>query len=162
MAIQMWQPGRDLVSLREAMDKIWEDSFHAPSRIWGGFHLDSNTPAIDMYLKGDDLIVKVTVPGMKAEDLDVTIAGDMLTIRGESKMEEEVAHEDYIYQERRYGSFSRTLPLPRGLNTDKVDAKFDRGILTLRIPKTAEAKAKSVKVKVESAQSESVKSESVK
>ena len=113
MAIQRWQPGKDMVSLREAIDKLWEDTFRAPSRVWGGFRWETGVPAIDMYMKGDEVIVKASLPGLKVEDVDVTISDDVLTIKGESKAEEEVAREDYLYQERRYGTFTRTLALTR-------------------------------------------------
>jgi HSP20 family protein len=93
------------------------------------------------------VVVKASLPGVKPEDVDITISGDTLTIKGETKTEEEVKREDYLYQERRYGSFSRTIALPSSLQTDKAEATFENGVLTLTIPKIEEVKPKTIKVK---------------
>jgi len=141
-----WEPFSDLISLRDAMDRLFEESFIRPSsRLLAP--LGIGDLAIDMYETDDDVVVKTAVPGVKPEDLDITITGDTLTIKGETKMEEEVKRENYLRQERRYGAFSRSVALPGGLDTDKAEATFENGILTLRIPKLEEVKPKSVKVK---------------
>ncbi len=144
MSIMCWQPFTELMSLRQAMDKLFEDSFVTPSRI--SFGPSTGIP-IDMYHTANDVVVKAILPGIKPEEVDVTITGDTLTIKGETKAEEEVKREDYLYQEHRYGAFSRSVTLPSGLNTDKVEANFDNGILTVTIPKSEQVKPKSIKVK---------------
>ena len=146
MSIIRWQPFPEIISLRQAMEKLFEDSFVTPSRISGipGAHMA--TP-INMYQTASDVVVKAALPGLKPEEVDITITGDTLSIKGETKAEEEAKREDYIYQEHRYGTFSRSLALPSGLNTDKAKADFDNGILTLTIPKPEEAKPKQIKVK---------------
>jgi len=146
MSIARWQPFTELMSLRQAMDRLFEDSFVSPSRILGTFGAGAAVP-IDMYHTANDVIVKATLPGVKPEEVDITITGDTLTIKGETKTEEEVKREDYFYQEHRYGAFSRSVTLPSGLNTDKAEATFDNGILTLTIPKAEKVKPKQIKVK---------------
>ena len=140
-----WQPFGDLISLRDAMDRLFEESFIRPtSRLLAP--LGIGDLALDMYETQDDVVVKTAVPGVKAEDLDITITGDTLTIKGETKAEEEVKREGYIRQERRYGTFSRSVSLPDGLDTDNTEATFKDGVLTLRIPKLEEIKPKSIKI----------------
>ena len=92
-------------------------------------------------------MVKATLPGLKPDDVTIDISGDMLTIKGETKAEQEVKKEDYIYQERRYGAFSRSVILPSGLKTEKCEATMDDGVLTLTIPKAQQVKPKAIKVK---------------
>lgn len=140
-----WEPFSELMSLREAMDRLLEESFVRPHVGWlqpfvGG------TLAVDMYETRDEVVVTTAVPGVKPEDIDITITGDTLTIRGETKIEEKVEKENYLRQERRYGAFSRSLTLPAGLVTDKAQAHFENGVLTLKIPKAEEAKPKTIKV----------------
>ena len=100
-----------------------------------------------MYHTANDVVVKAALPGVKPDDVEITIVGDTLTIKGEAKAEEEVKREDYLYQERRYGAFSRSVTLPSGLDTDKAEATFENGVLTLTIPKVEKVKPKQVKVK---------------
>jgi len=93
------------------------------------------------------VVVKVAIPGVKPEDIDITVTGDTLSIKGEAKEETEVKRENYIRQERRYGAFSRSVTLPSGVETEKAEASFENGILTLNIPKAEEVKPKVIKVK---------------
>ena len=151
MAITRWEPFRELVSLRQAMDRLFEDSFVRPSRLWTG--LEAGELPVDMYQTADEVIIKASLPGIKPEEVDITITGDAVTIKGETKAEEEIKRDDYLYQERRYGAFSRNVRLPGSLKTDKAEAVFENGLVTLTIPKAEEAKPKTVKVKVESKKS---------
>ena len=145
MSITRWQPFTELMSLRQAMDRLFEDSFVSPSRILGAFGSGVTTP-VDMYHTTNDIVVKAALPGVKPEEVDITITGDTLTIKGKTKAEE-VKREDYLYQEHRYGAFSRSVTLPSGLNTDEAEATFDNGILILTIPKVEKVKPKQIKVK---------------
>ncbi len=145
-----YEPFREIMSLREAIDKLFEDSFVTPSRLLRGF--EERIPPIDMYQTDDAVVIKSALPGVKPEEVDITITGNTLTIKGESKAEEEVKKEDYIYREHRYGAFSRSIALPEGLNTDKAEARFEDGILTLTIPKAEELKPKQIKVKAKKAE----------
>jgi HSP20 family protein len=146
MAIERWQPFSELMSLRQAMDKLFEESYVRPSR--GLTTLgEVPVPALDIYQTPNDLVVKATLPGLKPEDVTIDITGEMLTIKGETKAEQEIKKEDYLYQERRYGTFSRSVVLPSGLKTEKCEATMDDGVLTLTIPKAEQVKPKAIKVK---------------
>jgi HSP20 family protein len=101
---------------------------------------------IDMYQTKDNVIIKSTIAGVKPEDIDVTIANDMVTIRGERKRDFEASSEDYFYQECYWGSFSRSVVLPVDVDIENVTADLKDGILTVVLPKAAKAKAKKVKV----------------
>jgi len=144
--IVRWEPFRELVSLREAMDRLFEESFVRP----GGGRLapaGMELPAVDMYQTDDAVVVKSAIPGIKPEDIDISITGDTLTIRGETRVEEEVNEENYIRRERRYGSFCRSLALPLPVVTEKAEAEFENGVLTLTLPKAEEVKPKAIKIK---------------
>ncbi len=139
-----WEPFSDLVTLRDAMDCLFEDSFvrmrPLPATLGG------EALALDVYETDDSVVVKTAVPGVKPEDIDITITGNSLTIKGETKAEEKVEKEDYIRQERRYGAFQRSVQLPDGLIPGKAEASFRDGVLTLNLPKSPEAKPKTIKV----------------
>jgi HSP20 family protein len=139
-----WEPFRDMVPLREAMDRFWDEGFlrqFAPMGPWSEGSL-----AVDVYETGESVVVKTSIPGVKAEDIDLSIVGDTLTIKGETKEEQEIKRENYLRHERRFGSVCRTVTLPGGLLADKAEADYTDGILTLTIPKAEEIKPKSIKV----------------
>jgi HSP20 family protein len=142
-----WEPFGDLVSLRDAMDRLFEESFVRMRGLPTPFGAEAL--AVDVYETADSVVITTSVPGIAAEDLDITITGDLLTIKGETKAEEKVEKESYIRQERRYGSFSRSIRLPGTLVADKAEAAFDKGVLTLTIPKSEESKPKTIKVEAE-------------
>jgi HSP20 family protein len=144
-SIVRWEPFREAVSLRDAIDRLFEESMVRP----GSFFAPAlEGPAVDMYQTKDDVIVKATIPGVKPEDVDISITGDVLTIKGEFKEDEKIEKDQYIYQERRAGQFCRQVSLPVSVKTDKAQAEFEHGVLTLRLPKAEAAKPKSIKVKV--------------
>jgi len=139
-------PFREMISLREAMDRLLDEALTRPL----GLSLGENVawvPQIDMYQTDEDVVVKATIPGVKPEDLHITITGDVLTIRGEIKAEEEVEGATYHLRERRYGTFSRSLPLPVPVVADKAKAEFENGILTLTLPKAEEVRPKTISIK---------------
>ena len=107
-----------------------------------------DAPALDVYEQKDDLIVKAEIPGLTKDEIDISLEGNTLTIKGEKKKEEEVKEEDYYRCERTYGAFSRSVELPVAVQTHKVNAAFKNGVLEIRLPKTEEAKKSVVKVKV--------------
>ena len=144
--IVRWDPWGDLISLRGAMDRLFEESFVRPPRGWL-LPSERRTVALDMYETEDVVVVKASVPGLKPEEIDVTISGDTLTIKGETKEETEEKRRSYIRQEHRYGAFSRSVTLPAGLQTDKAEASFEDGILTLTVPKAEEVKPKTIRIK---------------
>jgi HSP20 family protein len=141
-----WEPFRDLVTLRDAMDRLFEESFVQPVRLaaWDG---GRGAPvALDIFQTDDEVIVKASLPGIKADEIDISLTGDVLTIKGESKAEEEVKEEHYIRREMRYGSFIRTVQIPVSVNTEQAEAAFENGVLTLKLPKAEEVKPKAIKV----------------
>ena len=141
-----WAPARDLVTLREAMDRLFEESFVQP-RTGMLTQRGAGTLAVDMYETDDAVVVKSAIPGVDPDDLDISITGDTLTIKGESKSEETVEEENYICRERRYGAFSRSLTVPVPIVADEAEADFEEGILTLTLPKAEEIKPKAIRVK---------------
>lgn len=144
--IVRWEPFRDLVSLREAMDRLFEESFVRPRAGWLA-PVGAEALAVDMYETEDAVVVKSAIPGVKPEDIDINVTGDVLTIKGETKVEEEVKEENYIRRERRYGAFSRSIAIPASVVPDKAEAEFEDGVLTLTLPKAEEVKPKAIKVK---------------
>jgi HSP20 family protein len=106
-------------------------------------------PSVDIFEDKGDVVVKAELPGIKKEDIDITLTEDTITISGEKKKEEEVKKKDYYRCESSYGSFTRTFTLPSEVQTEKVKSKMKDGVLEIRIPKTEEAKKKEVKVKIE-------------
>jgi len=137
------------------MDRMMDDFFGRRARPWWperwfrADEMELKAPVIDIFEEKDDIVVKAELPGMAKEDIEVNLADHTLTIKGEKKKEEEVKEESYYRSERSYGSFLRSLELPKDVRADKVKASFKNGILEVRMPKTEEAKAKEVKVKVE-------------
>ncbi|MBM4429797.1 MAG: Hsp20/alpha crystallin family protein [Chloroflexi bacterium] len=140
-----WEPLGDMVSLRDAMDRLFEESF-VRMRGWPS-PFGVEPLAIDMYETADSVVVKTAIPGVKSEDLEISITGNLLTIKGETKVEEKVEKTNYIRQERRYGSFQRSVQIPGSVVSDKAEAAFENGVLTLTVPKSEEAKPKTIKVK---------------
>jgi len=137
------------------MDRMREDFFGRrgshwwPDRWFRADELDVKAPAVDVFEEKDDIVVKAEIPGMDKDNIQVNLTDHTLTIKGEKKKEEEVKEENYFRSERSYGSFFRTLELPRDVHADKVKATFKNGVLEVRMPKTEEAKAKEIKVKVD-------------
>jgi HSP20 family protein len=142
-----WEPYRDLVSLGEAMNRLFEDSIVRPRTGWI-VPRGNGMLAVDMHETDDDIIVKAAIPGLDSDDLDISITGDTLTIKGETKAEEEIEEENYIYRERHYGAFSRSLAIPTAIKADEASADYENGVLTLTLPKAEEVKPKAIEVKV--------------
>lgn len=130
------------MTLRQAMDRLFEDSFVRPTRLWPDF--EGVDVPLDVYQTPNDVVVKASLPGIKPEEVDICITGDVLTIKGEHKEEKEVKEKDYLIKERRYGSFSRSITIPISVKSDKAEATFENGILTLTLPKSEEVKPKAV------------------
>jgi HSP20 family protein len=104
-------------------------------------------PAIDMYQTNDDVVVKATLPGLKSEDVDITVTGETLTLRGEFKQNDEQKETNYHIREQRYGSFERSILLPTDVEANKAKADFDNGVLTITMPIAEAVKPKSISIK---------------
>ena len=144
-----WEPFRDMMTLRDAMGQLFEESMvrRSPFGAWPfGRREEASMPAIDMYETEGDVMVKASLPGLKPEEVDITITGTALEIRGETKEETEEKRGDYFYKERSYGAFQRSLTLPVEIKADEAEATFENGVLTLKMPKAEQAKAKQIKI----------------
>jgi HSP20 family protein len=136
-----------MLSLRQAMDRLMEDAFVAPARRLGiGEAGQDGGLDLDLYEEDDDLVVTASLPGVKPEDVDVSVQGDVLTIRGETRSEQESGRGRWHRRERTYGSFQRRITLPCTVNTEKAEARFENGILTLHLPKAEEAKERRIRI----------------
>ena len=145
--ITRYDPLGEMVSLRSAMDRLFEDSFVSPLT-WRtiGSGNDSLTPPIDVHETQDEIVVTASLPGIKADDVEITMTGQTLTMRGEFKADDKIEKDQYLYRERRFGSFSRTLQLPVRVEGDRAQASFSDGVLRLSIPKAEEVKPRQIRI----------------
>lgn len=140
-----YDPFGDMLSLREAMNQLLEESFVRPGQARnGGF-----VPALDVSETAEAYVIEAAVPGLKSEDLDVTIENGVLTIKGEVKQETEEKKRNFHRIERRFGAFSRSVSLPTRVNTDAIHARLEHGVLRLEIPKAEEVKPRKISVAVD-------------
>jgi len=145
--MNVWSPFRHLSVLRDEIDRLFDSPLNELSSNSQQF-LNGWLPVIDLYDERDHLVLKAEVPGMKKEDIDISLHGDVLTLSGERK-EEEVFDKAETYRSERFlGRFQRTLTLPVGVDASKVQASYKDGILTVTLPKAEEAKPKHIEVKV--------------
>ena len=148
MAIVKWDPFRDMITLRDRMDRLFEDSL---SRFRGGEEDMTHStwsPAVDIYETTENIIIKAEIPGVNKKDISVEVKNDSLYLKGERKFEKELKEENYHRMERSYGSFSRVFSLPTSVEQDKIKAKFKHGVLQISIPKLEEEADKSVNIDV--------------
>ena len=140
-----WDPFNEFGSLRRAMDRLFED--FAPARGFRGAEESELTFPIDVSDSDSEVTVKAVLPGIKPEDVDITVSEGVLTVRGEHREETKEEKENYYRREIRYGSFARSVPLPTRVNQEKAEADFKDGILTVHLPKAEDVRPKSIKVK---------------
>jgi len=144
MAVERWDPFREAISLSDAMNSLFRESFVRPS---GGSGQNGHaTLPLDVTENENEFVVKASLPGVKPEDVQITVHGDTLTIQGESKFEEEKKGDRWHLRERRVGSFQRSISLPTAVNSDKAQAHFEHGVLSLTLPKSEGAKPRQIKV----------------
>ncbi len=140
--LSRWDPFRDLFSMRQAMDRLIENTLSDDSSVTSEWGLP-----LDVVEDENDYIVKASLPGVKPDDLDITYNKGMLTIKGEVKDESDTTKGEYHLRERRYGTFSRSISLPTTVKPEDIQADFKDGILTLKLPKAEEVKPKRIAVK---------------
>jgi HSP20 family protein len=138
-------PFGELLSLRQAMDRLFEDSFVRPTG-WGTGTLDEFSVPVDVSMTAEELVVEAQLPGIKLDDVEITVENGRLTIRGEAATERSENEGDFLVREIRRGSFSRTIGLPNGIEPDKATATFEDGVLKLRIPKAEEVKPRQIRI----------------
>jgi HSP20 family protein len=137
-------PFGDFLSLRQAMDRLFEESFVSP-RTWTGSG-ESQLVPMDCYATADELVIEAQLPGVKPDEVEITVEGNVLTIAGDTKSERKVEEGSTVFQEIRRGRYSRSLTLPNGLEPDRATAEFEDGMLTLRIPKAEQVKPRQIKI----------------
>jgi HSP20 family protein len=140
-----WEPAREMMTLREAMDRLFDDAFTRPLSVRDGWSMAS--PAIDMYQTDNEVVVRASIPGIKAEEVQINVTGDVLTLKGEVKQEEERKDRAWHIREQRFGSFERSVALPTSVKSDKAEAVFENGILTITLPKADEVKPRTINIK---------------
>jgi HSP20 family protein len=151
MAIVRWEPFRDLLSLQDRMNRMFDESFRgargaASEEDWalGG----SWAPAVDIYEQDGNIVLKAELPGVDAKNVDIRLENNVLTLRGERKLDNEVKKENYHRVERSYGSFTRSFTLPTVVDQEKIKADYSDGVLRLTLPKREEAKPKQISISV--------------
>jgi HSP20 family protein len=145
MNIIRWDPFRDLATLRERMNRLFEETYTSRGEekdlVAGTWN-----PSVDIYEKENELVLKAEVPGIDENDIELKIEDNTLTLKGDRKFEKETKEENYYRIERSYGSFYRSFTLPRNIDQDKIKAACENGILKVTLPKKAELKPKNVKI----------------
>lgn len=139
-----WDPVREMMTLRNAMDHLFDSAFVGPNLALSASNLGV---AVDVIENTNEYVVKAELPGVKPDDLDITYNNNVLTIKGEFKEEKDVEENRYHVHERRSGAFTRSFSLPSNVRADAIQASFDQGLLILTLPKAEEAKPKRISVK---------------
>ena len=139
-----WEPAREMMTLREAMDRLFDDAFTRPLSLSGNTW---SIPAVDMYQTDNEVVVKAALPGIKADEVQINVTGEVLTLKGEMKHEEDKKEKAWHIHEQRWGSFERSVVLPNDVVSDKAKAEFENGVLTITLPKAEEVKPKVINIK---------------
>ena len=142
-----WEPAREMMTLREAMDRLFDDAFTRPLGFGNGHESAWSVPAVDMYQTENEVVVKASLPGIKTDEVQINVTGEVLTIKGEVKQKEETKEKAYHIREQRWGMFERSIALPTSVVADKAKADFENGIVTITLPKAEEAKPKTIAIK---------------
>lgn len=145
MTMSLWEPMRELITVRDMMDRLLEESLVPARQRWGREDRSSRRLPVDVYTTEDEIVVQAPMPGVNPEEVDIALEGDTLTIKGEVKAP--VENVDYVMQERWYGPFSRSLVIHVPVDPDKIEATFEHGLLTVVIPKAEEVRPKTIKVR---------------
>ena len=145
-----WQPMKELETLEQRMSDLFErfqDRFFGGARersAWG----ESWAPAIESHVEKGELVVKVDLPGIDPKEVSISVTGNQLCIEGERKQEEKKEEKDYFYQEVSYGKFTRTVPLPEGVDTEKIKANYKNGVLGISMPAPKQLESKKIQIEM--------------
>lgn len=140
-----WNPMREMLNMREEMDRLFEESFNMPRLRW---EEPTNWGlALDVAENDDAFVVKASVAGVNPDDIEITLTDNVLSIKGELKADETMEQGQYHLRERRYGSFARSMTLPAPVNADAIEATYEHGVLNLHIPKAEELKPRRIAIK---------------
>lgn len=146
--VSRWEPFQEMMSLRSAMDRVFDDAFQSLGADGNGNGNSHNvlSLALDVSENANEYIVRASVPGVAEDELDITLDNHVLTISGEFKRAENQRNVRFHLRERRYGKFNRSITLPSAVNEEKIEAVFTNGLLTIRVPKAEVAKPKRITV----------------
>ena len=147
MELIPWKPFAELGTFRKEMDRLW-DRFFGEMPVAARRIGEEWLPTTDVSETKDSFLVKAELPGLETKDIEVSVSGDFLVIKGEKKQEKEEKDEQHHAVERYYGSFQRSYRIPPNVNIEKIDAAFEKGVLKVTLPKTEEAKKKEISIKV--------------
>lgn len=148
MSIKKWDPFRDLLSLQERMNKLFEESLLQTGKERQDISITGWSPAMDVMESDEEIVLKAELPGIELKDVEVLIKDNILTLRGERKFEKEEKKENYHRIERSYGAFQRSFTLPSTVEQEKVKAKMKDGVLEVRLPKAKGEKSKKIEIEV--------------
>ena len=148
-----WEPFREFATLQDRMNRLFRDSYNDAGQD-ESLTTSRFAPAVDVYEDEHQVTLKIEVPGIDEKDIDVRVENNTLTVQGERKIEKEEKEENYRRVERQYGSFTRTFTLPQTVDSEKVSANYEKGVLKITLPKRAEAKPKQIRVNVGSEKGE--------
>jgi len=149
MAIVKWSPLKEIEEIRKEMDRLFEE-FLSPVRRRRAVSTEGViSPNVDIFERGNELVILVELPGVKKEEIELVISDDRLIVKGEIKKPEGVKEEDYILNERSYGSFTRSINLPSDIDKSSVKASFNNGILEISMLRKEEAKSREIKIQLE-------------
>lgn len=143
MTLIRWQPFSEIDTLRRQMDRLFDGMTN-----WEGTGVALTAPAVELADEGDHLLLKAEIPGIDAQDLDISVMRQAVILKGERRIEEKKEEKGFFRSEFRYGSFARTIPLPTDVQNDKVTADYKDGVLTLTLPKAEDARDRAVKINV--------------
>jgi HSP20 family protein len=146
VTIVRWEPLRELSSFQTEMNRLFNAAFDPAGSTGSAGGARRWTPAMDLLETDDHFVLRADLPGMGESDVNVELEDNVLTVSGERKAEHEDRREGFYRMERAYGSFSRSLTLPQGIDADEVNAAFDRGVLEVRIPKPAQRKPRKISI----------------
>jgi len=147
MTLVRWDPFRNLMTLQERMNRLFEETVQRGREdeplmpgMW--------TPPVDIFEAGEEIVLTAELPGMEMKDIDIQVRDNTLTLKGERKMERDVKEDSFHRVERAYGTFSRSFTLPQTVDQEKISASYTKGVLEIRMPKTALAKPKQIQIDV--------------
>jgi HSP20 family protein len=146
MTVVRWEPLREFSTLQNEMNRLFNTVFDAPSPANGGSTLRRWMPAMDLVETEDHFVLRADLPGLTEDDVKIEFEDGTLSVSGERKAEHESKNEGYYRVERAFGTFSRSLTLPQGIDPEAVTANFDRGVLEVRIPKPEERKPRRIEI----------------
>jgi Molecular chaperone (small heat shock protein) len=146
MAITKWDPFRDLMVLKDRMNRLFEDLVSSPRFEESELIQSTWSPAVDIYETENELVLTAELPGVEEKDVEIKIEDNTLTLKGERKFEKETKEENYHRIERAYGSFFRSFSLPNYIDQEKISAEYENGLLRIHMPKKSEVKPRKVKI----------------